>query len=238
MSDKETVSGKQYIYAFTSGKLVLLVSIVLALMAFSMMFGIRLERYQSVGLAANNGKMAEAPITIQPPPVAALKEVETEEPAEAEPAVPVLAEQTPPETPKGEPKPVVAPPPRPVPVSMPVAEEVKPKVAEVVKKEASPPPAPAPVVEKKIIQPASTATKARTLIQVSSSQDKNLATTQVNTLKSKGFPAFIEETVVAGKGKFYRVLIGPYKSESEAAGSLAQLKKDSSFAGSYVRSLP
>jgi cell division septation protein DedD len=203
----------------------------LVLMALSLMLGIRIERYQTGGNDTVSN-LPQATVTLGP--------VSTNENGkdfrQAEEAVPPFATET--EESQQEPLPAVkgalpqpvsakaAPAPLP---SRPV-EEPKPALTEA--KKTAPPPDPKPA------QPASAPSKGRHVIQISSSQDKNLATHQVEELKKKGFSASMEETIVEGKGRFYRVLIGPFSSESEAAAVLSQVKKDASFSGSYVRFLP
>jgi cell division septation protein DedD len=63
------------------------------------------------------------------------------------------------------------------------------------------------------------------LIQVSSLKGSAAADNLVQSLRKKGFPAFILKSDVAGKGLWYRVRIGPYKDKTEAEKILARLKK-------------
>jgi cell division septation protein DedD len=243
MSDKELPSGKQYVYAFSSRKLVLLVSMVLILMALSMMLGIRLERFQrTMGLDATEVAQKEVPLAPAP-------SAETE--AQTVPAEALEnADVAPADVPQAAEKSVDAPPqaqPAPAPAAQ-VAQPAKQKSAQEAVAQ-KPVAAPLPVSHKEIVQPvpppssqkaaqAPPAGKGYFAIQISSSQDKALATHQMEELKAKGFHAYVQEIAIEGKGKFYRLLIGPFKTEAEATVTLNKLKKDSSYAGSYVRYLP
>jgi len=288
MSDKSFPSGKPYVYAFSSGRLVLLVCVVLALMAFSLMLGIRIERYQGasstvavplVQLPAEPPKAvaeAEAPIPANvpseaetTPPVPTATATETAEPAKALPApepatpgkspmeaaLPAPAKVAPKqETPAAPQKPIATPakpeakptstaqPAAAAAVPAPPAAQPKPKTVEPVHQ-----PKPAAVVAppaipvKKPEPPASPqkeTSKSRFAVQISASQDKSIANSQAEQLKKKGFTAYIEEIDVAGKGRFYRVLVGPFQTEAEAGQIRGQIAKDSSFAGCYVRAVP
>jgi cell division septation protein DedD len=206
----------------------------LVLMALSLMLGIRIERYQT-GPGDALAKQPQATVTLGP--VSTNENIKDHQAGEAAPPFATKIEesqQEPVPAVKGATQAVTQPispkaAPAPLPVSQPL-EEPKPALKEV--KKTVPPPEPKPA------QPALAPTKGRHVIQVSSSQDKNLATHQVEELKKKGFSASMEETMVEGKGRFYRVLIGPFSSESEAAVVLSQVKKDASFSGSYIRFLP
>ncbi len=262
MIEKGQSAGKQFVYSFTSAKLVLLVSMVLILMALSLMLGIRIERLQSA-TAAPGGfeRAAVAPITLSASapeakePESAHLEEDTIEAIETRAGHAGMGEvvetpsaAAPAETPQNASVPVeavasakVAESPvshaihEPAPESpqMQVAEQKVSKPQEAVRNTVLPPPTP----EKKPVQ-QNTPQSGHFAIQISSSQDKTQAGRQVEDLKRKGFSAYVEEIDIPKKGRFYRVLIGPYESEAAAAPILAKLKKDASFADSYVRFLP
>jgi len=245
MSDKDVSSGKQYVYSFSSGKLVLLVSTVLILMALSMMLGIRVERLQG-GADSNGFETVKTPITLsaasspevklsangqpqmqeirQPP-----QPVESAPSAAAPPAAsdPEITQKTAPTSRAATELPQKT--------ALIQQQEKEPaKVAEVKKVVVSPPPVP----EKQLVQQSAPVVKGRYAIQVSSSQDKAMAEHQVEEFQKKGLHAFIEQINIENKGRFYRVLLGPYTTETDATATLEKLKKDASFAGSYVRYLP
>jgi len=215
---------------------------VLILMALSLMLGIRIERYQS-GVGFQHFEQAvQAPLITSPESITdAVKTVQTEEvapaaalhskPAPEPPAVAAKEEVKPEAPPQISPQVVSAV--VPVKAEDVKAEEGKAEPAKVVEKKDLPAP---PAPEQK--QAAATVEKGHFAIQVTSSQDKNMATAQMSTLKDKGFPSFIEEIDIENKGRFYRVLVGPYQTEAEATEVLSRLKKDSRFAGGYVRFLP
>lgn len=238
MSDKGVPPGKQYVYAFSSGKLVLLVSVVLILMALSLMLGIRLERFQS-GADLNDFGTAKEPASspVPAPEAKAPTVIQPEKPvAEPSEKIETPAAALTSETSKEK---AAAPP------EVPAASAAQAETAE--KKEEKTAPAPKEetkvvavptVVKNKKAQPPPPPEKGHYAVQVSSSQEKAMAANQVDGLKRNGFSAFIEETVIEKKGRFYRVLVGPYATEAEAVSAQNKLKKDSTFAGSFVRYLP
>ncbi len=263
MANRSFPPGKPFVYAFSSGRLVLLVCMVIGLMAFSLMLGIRIERYQRA-----SGEVAVHQVTIRPPveapvePPKALAETETPAPAtvpsEAAPAPPAPT-PTVPET--AEPS-EAAPAPEPaapakaatetpvtVPAKSPSKQQMHPAVpqkslAAPAKSETKPSPAAKPAAAPPTKKPEPIASskkevsKTRFAVQISASQDKETSNSQAEQLKKKGFTTYIEEINVPGKGRFYRVLVGPFPTEAEAGKIRSQIAKDSSFAGCYVRSVP
>ncbi len=217
---------------------------LLALMAFSVMLGIRIERFQQSGeitahviqpsVPARPGP--DVPTAPQETPPVAPAESPAEEAAAVEPAEPeavVPSEPAKAAVPVPQPKPAPAQSPvvekkevvqKPTPAPAPKPETAKPPVAEK--------PKPQPVEQKPA--PVETKPSVKFAVQVSSSQDKALATSQIDILKGKGFPAYPEEVEVSGK-RFYRVMVGPYPSEEAANAVRGQIIKDSRFASSYVR---
>jgi cell division septation protein DedD len=234
MSNSSAPSGKPYVYAFSSGQLVLLVCTVLVLMALSLMLGIRIERHQQVAELEAFGTMPTVHTKAVSETVEILPEVEpapvspapmAEEPvasAEASTPVPSVGKAAVPE-PAPKPAPTAAKPEAPAPAPAPKPEPVKQVAA---------PKPPAPAVEKK------EAVQGHYAVQITSSQDRAMATYHMQVLKEKNFPAFIQEVDLGSKGTFYRVLVGPYQSEDEARNVQKELQKDSRFAECYVRHLP
>lgn len=54
-------------------------------------------------------------------------------------------------------------------------------------------------------------------IQLSSSQERKRSISIVEGLKRKGYPVFLEEVDIAGKGTWYRVKVGHFASRDEAS---------------------
>jgi cell division septation protein DedD len=240
MNNKSAPPAKPYVYAFTSGQLVILLCLVLVLMVLSLMLGIRIEGYQRTGrdvphetarqlpapqaLPAQSADLQETPATAEEAPV--------EEPAAAEKSAAETAVSTPPAPAKTE-QPVQTPKPEPKPAVTAPKPEPKPAVT-------SPKPEPAKTqpAEAKPVTVTKEAPNKRYVVQVSSSQDKSMAASQTDILKQKGFAAFVEEADLGAKGRFYRVMIGPFPTEAEAQRIRSQVVKDPMFAASYVRQLP
>ena len=263
MTNNSAPPGKPYVYAFSSGRLVLLVCMVLLLVALSFMLGIRIERYQQSAKLAAFDSMRETPPKQVYVPVETVQEPEPEHaeaPPPTEPAAipiqqprpeqkavpkqtapkqevqkpvaqkPVVQKQevvTPPK-PKEKPKP--APPKKLVEPLQQPKKEKKAVVKEAPKVIPKEPPPPAP---KKV-----EATGLNYAIQIASSQDKALAESQRNILNKKGFASYIEVIDLAAKGRFYRVMVGPFQTKAEATNVQKQLTKDPTFADCYVRQLP
>ncbi len=261
MKNNPVPPGKPYVYAFSSGRLVLLICMVLLLICFSFMLGIRLQRYQDesakppIRESAHKRPSPPAPAPVQPAPKTA------PEPVEVAAATPVPEEKTEvKKEPETAPKPKTAvtevtPDVKPLePVEKPA--EKKPvtpapkPVAE--KKIAAAPPKP---VEKKITTPAPEkpapapekpapapkkveATRLHYAVQVAASQDRTQAEHQKELLNKKGFTSYIEVIDLPQKGRFHRVMVGPFKTNTEANAARSQLVKDPTFADCYVRYLP
>lgn len=62
-------------------------------------------------------------------------------------------------------------------------------------------------------------------IQLSSSQEKKRSLHIVEGLKKKGYPAFLEEVDIKGKGTWYRVKVGRFSSREDAAKYARLMKK-------------
>jgi len=212
MTNRSAPPDKPYMYAFSSARLVLLVCMVLALMAFSLMLGIRIERYQRANKVIEYERLRR--LSAQPPP----EEVTTLSETESGFVQPVTSAAEPPE--RSEPKPTA---PKPAVSPKPTAPVSEPKIEP--KK-----PAPPPEIKK--------AAEGHYAVQVASSQDKIMADSQVEILKGNGFEAYIEEIDLKAKGRFFRVMVGPFRTEAKAAEVRGKLIKDSRFSDSYIRYLP
>jgi cell division septation protein DedD len=75
-------------------------------------------------------------------------------------------------------------------------------------------------------------------VQVEASQDKSRAGLQVDLLKKNGYDAYLEPIDLGAKGRFFRVMVGPYGTEAEAKKVRTDLVRDSRFSESYIRYLP
>lgn len=62
-------------------------------------------------------------------------------------------------------------------------------------------------------------------IQVASLKDTRSAESIRNKFRSKGYPAYIQEAIVQGRGQWFRVRIGPYSDKSQAASDLSRLQQ-------------
>lgn len=235
MSPKSVPPDKPYVYAFTTGRLVLLVCVVLALMALSLMLGIRIERFQKPSNFAIGESSRPAPLK---PPSEPDKELIKDgkaaaaQPQEAPPGAPEKPEAkatAPSKQPPASEKPEAAEPapaPKPEPKVAAPAPKPEPKAAA-----QTPKPAPPPV--KKEESPT-----LHYAVQVASSQDKSMAASHMEILKGKGFASYIEEVDLGAKGRFFRVMVGPFQTEAEASEARSRLITDSRFADSFVRYLP
>jgi len=62
-------------------------------------------------------------------------------------------------------------------------------------------------------------------IQVASLKDTRSAERIKNKFREKGYPSYIQEAVVRGRGQWYRVRIGPYTDKSQAESDLSRLQQ-------------
>ncbi|HEU0037349.1 MAG TPA: SPOR domain-containing protein [Kofleriaceae bacterium] len=67
--------------------------------------------------------------------------------------------------------------------------------------------------------------KARFTLQLSSFQDKQEAESFLSSIKAAGFQAYVTEADVSGKGTFYRVRLGSYRSLEAANDAKAEVEK-------------
>ncbi|MGE5445833.1 MAG: SPOR domain-containing protein [Ignavibacteriales bacterium] len=69
-------------------------------------------------------------------------------------------------------------------------------------------------------------TQGKYTVQIGSSQKEEEAKKIVKSLISKGYPAFIKVAEIPGKGTWYRIRIGTFKTREEAELYRDNLKKD------------
>ena len=105
----------------------------------------------------------------------------------------------------------------------------KPKVVE--RKPEKPKPAASPQKKKPTREKDATVARTNTAgpiytIQAASVKDPKDADQLVQKLKKRGYPAYRVIGKIPGKGIWFRVRIGTYKSKSEALGVMSKLKKD------------
>ena len=209
MANNPVPRDKPHVYAFSPGRLVLLVCMVLTLMALCLMLGIRIERYQQSGDIAVVESAAGAPAkhvkaVSKPEPVAGSGKTASSRKPAAKAATAPGALKTPP---------------------VKTTQASKPKASEPAKK-------PVPTRQEKP-EPG-----GHYAVQVEASQDKSRAGLQVDLLKKNGYDAYLEPIDLGAKGRFFRVMVGPYGTEAEANKVRTDLIRDSRFSESYIRYLP
>lgn len=120
---------------------------------------------------------------------------------------------------KGAPAETAAPAPKPEPVvkvQAAPAPEADP-IAKVLEKKVAPKPEPSPVA---------TAKKKVMMLQVGSFQKLEDAESLRARLKKKGYPARVTTADLGEKGVWYRVVVDPYESMSDAVQAASKLKKE------------
>jgi cell division septation protein DedD len=70
------------------------------------------------------------------------------------------------------------------------------------------------------------ARKGRLTIQVAALKDAEAAQRIVANLKKEGYSAYLSRQVIAGKGLWFRVRVGRYADDKQAATDMARLKRD------------
>jgi DedD protein len=75
----------------------------------------------------------------------------------------------------------------------------------------------------------------RFTLQLSSFQDRQEAAGLLSSLKAAGFPAYVTEINVGGKGTFYRVRYGSYRSADAANDARAELERVTGKHASVMR---
>jgi DedD protein len=77
--------------------------------------------------------------------------------------------------------------------------------------------------------------KARFTLQLSSFQDKAEADAFLSSIKAAGYQAYVTQAEVDGKGTFYRVRLGTYRSLESANGAKAAFEKDAKKSASVMK---
>lgn len=73
---------------------------------------------------------------------------------------------------------------------------------------------------------AATARKGKLTIQVASLKDAKAAQRIVANLKKDGYPAYLSKHEAGGEGPWFRVRVGRYPDDREAAADIARLMRD------------
>jgi cell division septation protein DedD len=68
--------------------------------------------------------------------------------------------------------------------------------------------------------------KGKLTIQVAALKDAEAAERIVANLKKDGYPAYLSRIVIAGKGLWFRVRVGSYPDDKQAAADMARLTRD------------
>ncbi len=74
-------------------------------------------------------------------------------------------------------------------------------------------------------------------IQAMSTSKRRDANASRKRIMAAGFPAGVFEADLAGKGKWYRVYVGPYETEAEARRALEAVRDIPGFHGSFLKAL-
>jgi DedD protein len=144
---------------------------------------------------------------------------------------------------KVEAKPVVKPEPD---VKKPEAKKAEPEVKKaepdakkvepaVKKPEAESKPVTRPDNAEAKVEPKPEEPKQRFTLQLSSFQDKSEAEAFLDTVKAQGYQAQITQAQVEGKGTFYRVRMGNYRSLDAATSAKSDFEKASSKSASIMK---
>lgn len=153
----------------------------------------------------------------------------TQEPrpsAMTKPQPKVVPRSVPSPSPEAQPKPSPKPSPKPTP---------KPTPEATVKPEAKPKAAASPSPSKSSTPPKRALAKQYYAVQVGAYSQKSNATAEVEKLRKMGFDAWMRPPV-AGKGKYYSVLVGKKDSARECESLTGELKKKG-YRQAYVRRL-
>jgi len=226
MTNNPVPPERPHVYAFSTKRLVLLASVVLLLVALSLMLGIRIERYQqSAGVVPPRTVQIPDP---QPAAEGAAVGSATKPHVSATPNATAVAPAK--KEAKAQPPPSAAP-------------KIEAKPAPAPKPVAQPKPKPKPKPAQQTSEPATSTPKKEAprghySIQLESSQDKTKATMQVELLKSKGYAAYLETVDLKDRGRFYRIMVGPFQTKEKAKAIQRSLAKDSRFTDSLIRYVP
>src|SRR5262249_33465746 len=83
--------------------------------------------------------------------------------------------------------------------------------------------------------PEPAADRSRVTLQLSSFQDKSEAEAFLSATKAGGFQPYLTEADVTGKGTFYRVRLGSYRSLEAASDAKAEYEKTSRKTAQVMR---
>jgi len=75
------------------------------------------------------------------------------------------------------------------------------------------------------------------VIQAMSTSNRRDASASRKRIMASGFPAGVFEADLAGKGKWYRVYVGPYENEADARLALDAVRGISRFRDSFLKAL-
>ena len=89
-----------------------------------------------------------------------------------------------------------------------------------------------PVVE----EPAGES-QSKYVIQAMSTSNRDDARTARDTILAAGFHAGIFEADLPGRGKWYRVYVGPYESEDDARRAIGTVQNIPGFEGSFLKEM-
>jgi len=103
------------------------------------------------------------------------------------------------------------------------------------KPEAEPKPVTRPDNAEAKAEPKPEEPKQRFTLQLSSFQDKSEAEAFLDTIKAQGYQAQIKQAEVEGKGTFYRVRMGNYRSLDAATSAKSDFEKASSKSASIMK---
>jgi cell division septation protein DedD len=80
-------------------------------------------------------------------------------------------------------------------------------------------------------------TQSKFVIQAMSTSSSPDARAARGSIMTAGFPAGVFEAELPGRGKWYRVYIGPYDSEEEARPALEAVRRIPGFEGSFMKAM-
>jgi cell division septation protein DedD len=109
-----------------------------------------------------------------------------------------------------------------------------PKPLPVIEDSLIPTQAPAPPVKEAYSGPSG---EPKFVVQIISTPNREDASSARNKVMDAGFPAGVFEADLGKKGKWYRIYVGPYDTESEAQAVLGSVQGIPGFASSFVKPL-
>ncbi len=79
--------------------------------------------------------------------------------------------------------------------------------------------------------------RSKYVIQAISTSSHPDASAAREAISIEGFPSGVFEAELPGRGKWYRVYVGPYDSEEEARSALEEVRRIPGFDGSFIKAL-